>query len=66
MPHRASLAKSDVKEVEWWARQLLRPAPAPTKTFGTLHKQWRSLLRTQNTRLLREVAPMFGVVLAES
>ena len=26
----AGLAKRDVKEVEWWARQLLRPAPTPT------------------------------------
>ena len=32
------LETSDVKEVDWWARQLLISAPAPTKTFVTLQK----------------------------
>ena len=46
------LETSVVKEVDWCARQLLRPAPAPTKTFGTLHC----------ICLPRQGAPMLGVL----
>ena len=40
---------SDVSEVNWGARTLLRPASVPTNTFGTLQKQWWSLLMPQCT-----------------
>jgi len=42
-------AVSDMQELGWWARWLLWPAPAPTKTCGTPQKQWWALLGPQRT-----------------